>query len=111
MIKEWWARTEGRRDRLVAEYGNLAVVLYLLISLANVVIVYILLQQGFEIGSSGGQAATIGLAWVTAKIFIPGRIALLVLLTPLVAEGGRALGWLPALPPRATTPTTTPSSD
>ncbi|MEN0067479.1 MAG: DUF1279 domain-containing protein [Myxococcota bacterium] len=110
-FKTWWSQTEARRTRIVSEYGNLAIVLYLLISAANVAIVYLLLQQGFEIGDSAGQAATLGLAWVSAKVFIPARVALLVVLTPAVAETGRALGWLPALPPTAPTSTTTPSSE
>ncbi len=110
-VKGWWSRNEARRNRIVEEYGPLAVGLYLLISLANVVIVYILLQQGFDIGGSGGKAATLGLAWVSAKVFVPARVALLVVLTPLVAEGARSVGWLSALPPTAPTTTTPPSSD
>jgi len=110
-FKGWWSRTEARRKHLVSEYGNLAIVLYLLISVANVAIVYVMLRQGFEIEGAAGQAATLGVAWAAAKAFIPARIALLVVLTPVVAEAARARGMLPALPPSTPPSTTTPSSE
>lgn len=110
-VKAWWHRTQAQRERMVDEYGKLAIGLYLLISVVNVAIVYWLLQRGFEIGDSAGQAVTLGLAWGSAKLFIPFRIALLVVVTPIVAGWARSMGWLPALPPTEPTTSTTPSSD
>jgi len=110
-LKGWWTHNEARRKRLVAEYGNLAIVMYLLISIANVAIVYALLRQGVEVEGAAGRAATLGVAWAAAKAFIPARIALLVVLTPAVAEFARWRGLLPELPPNTPTSSTTPSSE
>ena len=75
-----------RLKDLLAEYGSVAITIYL----AMFVLVFggfaVSIFAGFDSeGSAGGIAGTLGAAWVATKITQPFRIAGTLALTPLVA--------------------------
>lgn len=83
------------KDRLKAlfdEYGMVAVVTYLAISLCSVAAFAIAIHVGFKVEGSTtadsglGLAATLGAAWVAAKVTVPLRILSTLVLTPVIGK-------------------------
>jgi hypothetical protein len=77
-----------RRDRLVAlfaEYGKLAVIVYLVLSLATIAGFAVALATGWEPSSATGVLGVLGAAWLAAKATIPVRIVVTLVVTPPLA--------------------------
>jgi di/tricarboxylate transporter len=92
---------------VLAEYGAVALVLYLVIFALVLGGVYLALKAGWAPASATGKASTFVAAYIITKLTQPLRIGATVILTPLVAKlyervTGRAG---PALPSRDQPPT------
>jgi hypothetical protein len=83
---------KDRMKLLAEEYGPVAMGTYLVISLIIVASFAVAIHFGIKIEGSTeasgglGVAATIGAAWVAAKITVPLRILATLVLTPLIAR-------------------------
>lgn len=80
-----------RVKALMAEYGPLALVVYLgtfVVAMAGFSTALVL---GAQVDSAAGTAGTLGAAWLATKATQPVRIAATLGLTPLVAKLWRRL--------------------
>ena len=77
---------KAKLENLVKEYGAIAIVIYLLIMgmVAGGFIAAV--QLGFETEGVSGGLGLLGATWVFLKVTQIGRVALTVILTPLVAR-------------------------
>lgn len=71
---------------ILAEYGGVAVVLYLAIFFAVLGGFWFAIRMGFRPAGTGGKVGTFAAAYVATKLTQPLRIGLTVVLTPLVAR-------------------------
>ena len=77
---------------LIELYGSIAFFCYIAIFIISMVGFYVAIQAGVDLNSyeffSGklGSAGTVVLAWAATKVIQPFRIALTLLLTPVVAK-------------------------
>lgn len=72
--------------RLLAEYGRIALVIYVVLTALSWIGFLVAISSGIEIEAASGKAGTIAAAWVAAKVTQPIRIGVTILLTPLVAR-------------------------
>ncbi|CAN5712084.1 hypothetical protein BH11MYX2_BH11MYX2_00490 [soil metagenome] len=73
-----------RLKKLIADYGNVAVVTYLLFSLIAVAIFSVIIGLGFGATSSSGIFGTIVAGWIAAKVTVPLRILATLAVTPII---------------------------
>ena len=71
---------------LIAEYGPLALGIYLITAVLVGIPALIAIVWGFEIESAGEKAASLGAVWVVLKVTQPFRIMATALLTPVVGK-------------------------
>lgn len=71
---------------ILAEYGAVAVVLYLVIFALVLFGAWVAISAGWAPASVAGKAGTFAAAYIITKITQPLRIAATVVLTPLVAR-------------------------
>ncbi len=83
-----------RIKRLVAEYGPVAIGVYLVLWAAVLLCFGGALLLGFEPEGASGAGGILFASWVAVKLTQPARIALTAVLTPVVAR------WLPSSRPR-----------
>lgn len=76
---------KGRIQALVAEYGSVALVTYLVIFAAVLVGFTAAIGAGFEVEGAAAGTGTLAAAWLATKLTQPLRIAGTVVLTPVVA--------------------------
>lgn len=76
---------------LLAEYGAVALTVYLVIFVSTLASFAIGIQLGWKPSGTGGQAGLFVAAWVATKLTQPIRIAATILLTPFVAKGWQRL--------------------
>ena len=76
---------------IFAEYGTLAVVLYLIIFAATLAGFAVAISFGVAPESTAGSVGTLAAAWVATKLTQPLRILATLALTPLVAAGLKRL--------------------
>lgn len=69
----------------LAEYGQIAVVTYLVISLAAIAAFSIAIGAGVRPSTSSGVLGVIGAGWLAAKTTVPLRILATLAVTPAVA--------------------------
>ena len=74
-----------RLETLFAEYGAIAITIYLTIFVVTLSSFAIALRTGFEVDGVAGNSGTLAAAWVATKLTQPLRIIATVLLTPVVA--------------------------
>ena len=83
---------KGKLKELIELYGSTGLVCYLVIFIVSMVGFYIIIQAGVDLNSyslfSGKLASTgtVFLAWAATKVIQPFRIALTLLITPIVAK-------------------------
>jgi hypothetical protein len=70
---------------IFAEYGTLAIVIYLIIFAGTVAGFAVAISFGVETDSTAGSVGTLAAAWVATKLTQPLRILATLALTPLVA--------------------------
>lgn len=76
---------KARLEKLLAEYGKVALWTYLSISLLTIAGFAIAFASGFSPSSATGMLGVLGAAWVASKATILLRIAITLALTPVVA--------------------------
>lgn len=75
-----------RLKKLLAEYGPLALYIYLAIFALVLVGFALAIQLGVKVESAAGKAGLWGTAWLATKVTQPFRILATLALTPLVAQ-------------------------
>jgi hypothetical protein len=75
-----------RLKGLLAEYGKLAIYIYIAIFAFVLVGFALAIQTGIKVDSAAGKAGIWGAAWVATKVTQPLRILATLALTPLVAQ-------------------------
>lgn len=75
----------GKMERLMAEYGPIALGTYLGIFALTWAGFATALSVGLEVSSAAGGAGLFGASWLATKVTQPLRIGATALLTPLVA--------------------------
>lgn len=73
-------------NAMLAEYGTIAIVVYLAIFVLTLTGFAVAIQFGWRPASTGGRAGLLVAAWVATKVTQPIRIAATLALTPLVAK-------------------------
>lgn len=76
----------AKLKKLLAEYGRLALVVYLVLFVLTFVGAAIGLKLGFDLGGTAGNAGTLAAAYAVTKIAQPVRIFITLALTPVVAN-------------------------
>jgi hypothetical protein len=71
---------------LLAEYGRVAIAVYLVIFVATLVGSWMAIRMGWRTAGPAGNAGTLAAAYVATKLTQPLRIAATVVLTPVVAK-------------------------
>ncbi len=70
---------------LFAEYGRVAIVSYLVLSLLTIAGFSIAIGIGFEPSTASGVLEVIGAGWLAAKATMPIRILIVLAITPPIA--------------------------
>jgi hypothetical protein len=71
---------------LLAEYGRVAITVYLVIFVATLLGSWMAIRMGWRTSGTAGNAGTLAAAYVATKLTQPLRIAATVVLTPVVAR-------------------------
>ena len=88
---------------ILAEYGTVALVVYLTIFLLTLAGFWMAIRFGWRTESTAGTAGTLAAAYVATKLSQPLRIGLTLVLTPLLARlYERLRGASPPVGPAAT---------
>jgi hypothetical protein len=85
-----------RLEKLLAEYGKIALVTYLALSLTAIAGFSVAIAIGAEPSTATGLFGVIAAGWLAAKATMPIRILATLGLTPLVAALVRRVGKRPA---------------
>lgn len=72
--------------QLLAEYGRVAITVYLVIFAATLLGSWMAIRMGWRPAGAAGNAGTVAAAYLATKLTQPLRIAATVVLTPLVAK-------------------------
>lgn len=72
--------------QILAEYGRVAIAVYLVIFVAVLAGSYAAIRMGWKSEGAAGTAGTLGAAYLATKLTQPVRIAATLALTPLVAR-------------------------
>lgn len=75
-----------RLKHLLAEYGRLALYVYLAIFVVVLAGFALAIQMGIRVESAAGKAGVWGAAWLATKMTQPLRILATLALTPLLAQ-------------------------
>ena len=86
-------------QKLLAEYGIVAVVIYFVIFFAVLGVFWLAIRFGWEPSSAAGSVGTFAAAYIATKITQPLRIAATLLVTPFVAKLYERLRSRPAAAP------------
>ena len=71
---------------LIAEYGTVALIVYLSIFVGVLVAFWFAIGLGWRPASAAGSVGTLASAWVATKLTQPLRIIATLALTPIVAR-------------------------
>lgn len=82
----WWKQTKARWDEVKAEYGKIALFTYLTLWALVLAAYFLAISLGMDVEGAGEAGSAILGAWVAAKVTQPFRIALTIVLTPLIAR-------------------------
>lgn len=76
---------------IFAEYGTLAIVVYLILFALVLAGFTVAIALGIETQSAAGSAGTLAAAWLATKLTQPLRIVATLAITPLAARGLKQL--------------------
>ncbi len=76
---------KARLQKLLAEYGKVALYTYLSLSILTIAAFSIAIAIGVEPSSATGMFGVIGAGWLAAKATMPLRILATLALTPVIA--------------------------
>lgn len=71
-----------RLSTLFAEYGRIAIASYLVVSALTIAAFSIAIGIGFEPSTATGVVEVIGAGWLAAKVTVPLRILVVLVITP-----------------------------
>ncbi len=71
-------------QKLMAEYGRIAIAVYLSTFVVTMMGFSIAITQGFEVEGGSSTAGTLGAAWIATKLTQPIRIGVTLALTPVI---------------------------
>ena len=71
-------------QKLMAEYGRIALVVYLSTFVITMAGFSFAIMRGFEVDGASSTAGTLGAAWLATKLTQPIRIAVTLALTPVI---------------------------
>ena len=71
-------------QKLMAEYGRIAIAVYLSTFVVTMAGFSIAITQGFEVDGPSSTAGTLGAAWIATKLTQPIRIGVTLALTPVI---------------------------
>jgi len=71
---------------LLAEYGRVAITVYLVLFAATLVGSWMAIRMGWRTTGAAGSAGTLAAAYIATKLTQPIRLAATLVLTPLVAK-------------------------
>lgn len=80
-----------RMKGTLAEYGRLALIIYLVLFAAVLAGFAVAIAFGVETASTAGNAGILAAAWLATKLTQPLRILATLAITPLAARGLKAL--------------------
>lgn len=89
---------------ILAEYGGIAVTLYLAIFFAVLGGFWLAIGMGFRPAGTGGRVGAFAAAYIATKLTQPLRIGLTLVLTPIVARGWKRIAGKRAVTETATEP-------
>jgi hypothetical protein len=90
--------TREKLKTLLSEYGNVALVTYLVIWVLTLTGFAIAISMGIKVEGATSGAGLAGATWLATKLTQPLRIAATLALTPLASALYRKVRGLPALP-------------
>ena len=90
--------TREKLKTLLSEYGNVALVTYLVIWVLTLTGFAIAISMGIKVEGATSGAGLAGATWLATKLTQPLRIAATLALTPFVSALYRKARGLPALP-------------
>lgn len=96
-------------QHVLAEYGTIGLVLYLVIFFVVLGGFLIAMWLGWEPAGTATRAGTVAAAYVATKLTLPLRIAATVMLTPLVARLYDRMRGAPRTPAVSATPPAPPA--
>lgn len=76
---------------ILAEYGGVALVLYLAIFFVVLGGFWFAIRMGFRPAGTGGKVGTFAAAYIATKLTQPLRIGLTIVLTPLLARAWKRI--------------------
>ena len=71
-------------QKLMAEYGLIALAVYLTTFVVTMTGFSIAIMQGFEVEGHSSAAGVLGAAWIATKVTQPIRIGVTLALTPVI---------------------------
>ena len=75
---------KDKLQNLMAEYGRIAVIVYISTFVITMSGFSLAIMQGFEVDGASSTAGTLGAAWLATKLTQPIRIAVTLALTPVI---------------------------
>lgn len=88
----WFTAQRGKLEALFTEFGTIAASVHVLIFLFTMFGFWWAIGQGVEVEGAAVELGRIGSAWAAAKLTSPVRIAVTLVLTPIIAAGLRRFG-------------------
>ncbi|MEZ4315904.1 MAG: DUF1279 domain-containing protein [Myxococcota bacterium] len=82
----WWSQQSARYKDLLAEYGAVALGVWLTIFVITLLGFWAAINAGFEFEGTAGTVGKFGAAYGATQLTKPLRIGLTVVLTPIVAR-------------------------
>lgn len=77
---------KAKLDALLAEYGKIVLLVYLSTSVVTFGGAMIAIKSGFQVEGAAEGAGLVAASWVFLKLTQPIRIAVTIVLTPIVAK-------------------------
>ena len=77
---------KDKLQKLMAEYGRIAIGVYLGTFVVTMAGFSFAITQGFEVEGASSTAGTLGAAWIATKLTQPIRIAVTLALTPVIGS-------------------------
>jgi hypothetical protein len=82
---QWWKAQGAKLKDHMAEYGALALAVWLTIFFSTWIGFYVAIQMGFDVESTSGSVGTVWVAYGATQLTKPIRIFATIAITPIVA--------------------------
>lgn len=95
---DWWKRWKARLEALVEEYGTIAIVTWFSVFLLTVGGFWMAIEHGYSAAGAAAGTGKLVIAYGLTRATFPVRVAVVLVLTPLIARAWRKVR--PPDPPR-----------